>query len=166
MGIIEIPDNKKIDILLHLLSERYTASHRMRERSLNFAIWILGFGIAMIWMLLSEISLTFSQRIILTIFAVIIGCLTKKFLNSIEVGFDRNRNVMIKIEEALRCYESNVYCNSPLFPQEYKNLDKKETSHFISLYLWLWTIVGMVMALIWLEPLLRIIKQVICKEGG
>jgi len=163
---MEISDNKKIDILLHLLSERYTASHRMRERSLNFAIWILGFGIAMIWMLLSEISLTFSQKIILTIFAVIIGCLTKKFLNSIEVGFDRNRNVMIKIEEVLRCYESNVYCNSPLFPQEYKNLDKKETSHFISLYLWLWTIVGMVMALIWLEPLLRIIKQVICKEGG
>ena len=163
---MEIPDNKKIDILLHLLSERYTASHRMRERSLNFAIWILGFGIAMIWMLLSEISLTFSQKIILTIFAVIIGCLTKKFLNSIEVGFDRNRNVMIKIEEVLRCYESNIYCNSPLFPQEYKNLDKKETSHFISLYLWLWTIVGMVMALIWLEPLLRIIKQVICKEGG
>ena len=163
---MEISDNKKIDILLHLLSERYTASHRMRERSLNFAIWILGFGIAMIWMLLSEISLTFSQKIILTIFAVIIGCLTKKFLNSIEVGFDRNRNVMIKIEEVLRCYESNIYCNSPLFPQEYKNLDKKETSHFISLYLWLWTIVGMVMALIWLEPLLRIIKQVICKEGG
>jgi len=163
---MEISDNKKIDILLHLLSERYTASHRMRERSLNFAIWILGFGIAMIWMLLSEISLTFSQRIILTIFAVIIGCLTKKFLNSIEVGFDRNRNVMIKIEEVLRCYESNIYCNSPLFPQEYKNLDRKETSHFISLYLWLWTIVGMVMALIWLEPLLRIIKQVICKEGG
>ncbi|RKX91888.1 MAG: hypothetical protein DRP84_10895 [Spirochaetes bacterium] len=163
---MEIPDNKKIDILLHLLSERYTASHRMRERSLNFAIWILGFGIAMIWMLLSEISLTFSQRIILTIFAVIIGCLTKKFLNSIEVGFDRNRNVMIKIEEVLRCYESNIYCNSPLFPQEYKNLDRKETSHFISLYLWLWTTVGMVMTLIWLEPLLKIVKQVVCKGGG
>ena len=163
---MQISDDKKVDILLSLLTERYDASHRMRERSLSFALWILGLGIAMAWMLLGEVSLTFSQKTILTIFVVIIGYLTKKFLNSIEVGFNRNRSVMIKIEEVLRCYEEREYCGSTLFPEEYKNLDKKETSHFASLYQWLWTIVGMVISLIWLKPVLRIIKQAISKGGG
>lgn len=160
---MQINDDKKVDILLNLLTERCEASHRMRERSLNFALWILGFGIAMAWMLLSQITLTFFQKIILTIFVVIVGYLTKKFLTSIEAGFDRNRAVMIKIEGVLKCYEANVYCGTTLFPEEYKNLEKRETSHFISLYQWIWTIVGMIISLIWLEPLLRIIKQLTCK---
>lgn len=161
---MEINQEKKVDILLTLLSERYEAFHRMHERSLNFALWILGFGIAMAWMLLGQITLVFFQRIILTVFVVIIGCLTKKFLTSIEIGFDRNRKVMIKIEEALKCYDANVYCEATtLFPDEYKDLDKSKTSHFASLYVWIWAIVGVLISLIWLEPVLNFIKQVSCR---
>lgn len=156
---MEISHEKKVDVLLNLLNERYEASHRMRERSLSFALWILGFGIAMAWMLLSQMALTFSQKIILTIFVVVIGILTKKFLASIEVGFDKNRKVMIKIEEALECYKADVYIETTaLFPEEYKNLDKKETSHFTSLYQWIWSIVAMLIFLIWLGLILDIMK--------
>jgi hypothetical protein len=134
----------------------------MRERSLNFAIWILGFGIAMAWILLSQTGLTFFQKIILTVFVIIICHLTKKFLTSIQVGFDKNRKVMIKIEETLKCYEPNVYSDATtLFPEEYKNLDREKTSHFISLYQWIWTIVAVLIFLIWLRPVLNIITQVI-----
>lgn len=149
---MQISNAKKIDILLNLLNERYAASHRMRERSLNFALWILGFGIGMVWMLLSQITLTFSQKIILTAFVIIIGYLTKIFLCAIEVGFDRNRKVMVKIEETLGCYKANIYNEgTALFPEEYKTLDKKETSHFKSLYKWVWVIIGVLIFLAWFE---------------
>ena len=161
---MQINDDKKIEILLNLLNERCDASHRMRERSLNFALWILGFGIAMAWMLLSQITLTLSQKIILTVFVIIMGYPTKRFLCSIEVGFDRNRKVMVKIEEILGCYKTNMYSEGmALFPEEYKNLDKKETSHFKSLYQWVWTIIGVLISLIWLESILDIVKRLICK---
>jgi len=96
---MKINEDNKIDILRDLLKERYEASHKMRDRSLKFAIWVLGFGIALIWILLSGLSLGLVQKIILTIFVVIVGFLTGIFLKSIDKGFVNNRKVMIRIEE-------------------------------------------------------------------
>jgi len=95
---MQIKDIKRVDILMNLLIERYKAAHIMHERSLNFAIWILGFAIAMFWILLGKTTLTLSQKIVLTIFVVIISFLTKKFLNFIEIGFNKNRMIMVNIE--------------------------------------------------------------------
>ena len=150
---MNINENNKIDILLDLLKERYEASHKMRDRSLKFAIWILGFGIALIWILLSGLSLGLVQKIILTIFVVIVGFLTGIFLKSIDKGFVNNRKVMIRIEEALGCYENGVYVeNGPLFPNEYKDLSKKNTVHFTSIYNWLVVMGLVIISVIWLGP--------------
>ena len=150
---MKINEDNKIDILRDLLKERYEASHKMRDRSLKFAIWVLGFGIALIWILLSGLSLGLVQKIILTIFVVIVGFLTGIFLKSIDKGFVNNRKVMIRIEEALGCYENGVYVeNGPLFPNEYKDLSKKNTAHFTSIYYWL-VVMGLVLiSVIWLGP--------------
>ena len=155
---MNINDDKKIDILLDLLNERYGASHRMRERSMNFAIWILGFGIAMIWMLLSQITLTIYQKILLTVLVIMIGYLTRKFLKSIEVGFDRNREVILRIEKILGCYEVNTYIESTaLFPNEYRDLYNKKTSHFKSLYIWVWAILIILLLIIWAEQVFGVL---------
>lgn len=161
---MNINDDKKVDILLSLLNERYDASHRMRERSLNFAIWILGFGIAVAWMLLCDINLAISQKIVLTIFIVIVGYLTRKFLLRIETGFNANKEVMVTLEEALECYEQNKYMEEKsLYPEKYKNSDCTKTSHFRSLYEWIWTIIGLLISLIWLEQILNLVKKIACK---
>lgn len=150
---MNINEDNKIDILLGLLKERYEASHKMRDRSLKFAIWILGFGIALIWILLSGLSLGLVQKIILTVFVVIVGFLTGIFLKSIDKGFVNNRKVMIRIEEALGCYENGVYVeNGPLFPNEYKDLSKKKTAHFTSIYNWLVVMGLVIISVIWLGP--------------
>ncbi len=160
---MQIKDIKKADILMNLLIERYKAAHLMRERSLNFAIWILGFAIAMFWILLGETTLTLYQKIVLTIFVVTISFLTKKFLSSIEIGFKKNRMIILNIEEALGCYKSNLYIEGKaLYPEEYKNLYIKKTSHFNTLYLWIWTVTVFLISLIWFEQIviiLRIIKK-------
>ena len=125
----------------------------MRDRSLKFATWILGFGIALIWILLGGPSLGFLSKIILTVLVVIVGILTGIFLKSIDKGFVNNRAVMIRIEEALGCYEKGVYVeNASLFPNEYKDLSKKNTSHFGSIYKWLIIIGLVVISVIWLGP--------------
>jgi len=161
---MNINDDKKVDILLSLLNERYDASHRMRERSLNFAIWILGFGIAVAWMLLRDINLSISQKVVLTIFIVIIGYLTKKFLLCIEAGFNANKEVMVTLEEALECYEQNKYIEGKsLYPEEYKKSDRTKTSHFKSLYEWIWVIIVLLASLIWLGQILDLIKKIIFK---
>lgn len=150
---MEISKDKKIDILMNLLKERYEASHKMRERSYKFAIWILGFAIAVIWLLVSGLSLGVPQKIMLTLFVAISGLLTWNFLKSIDKGFVNNREVMIRIEEALGCYDENVYVeNSSLLPPGYKDLSKTGTSHFRSLYRWLFCIAAVVFILIWLVP--------------
>jgi len=161
---MNINDDKKVDILLSLLNERYNASHRMRERSLNFAIWILGFGIAVAWMLLGDINLSISQKVILTIFIVIIGYLTRKFLLSIEAGFNTNKKVMVTLEETLECYEQNKYMEGKsLYPEKYRNSECTKTSHFKSLYEWIWVIIALLIFLIWLGQILDLIKKIICK---
>lgn len=157
-----IDDNKKADIVLGLLNERYSASHRMRERSLNFAIWILGFGIAMMWILLSEINLQTSQKVLLSIFIVIIGYLTVKFLSYIEAGFNANKKVMVTLEEVLECYKQSAYIeNKTLYPETYRNSGCNKTSHFKSLYEWIWTVTILLISLLWLEPVLSLIKKMI-----
>ncbi len=150
---MRINDDKKVDILLNLLKERYEASHKMRERSLSFAVWIMGFGIALIWILIGGPSLGLWQKIVLTGFVLVASALTRKFLKSIESGFKNNHEVMVRIEDILGCYEKNSYVETEsLFPEKYKHLSNKDTSHFGSIYVWL---VGMGVALIlmiWLSP--------------
>ena len=151
---MEIKDTKKVDILMNLLIERYKVAHVMRERSLNFAIWILGFAIAMFWILFGKTTLILSHKIVLTIFVVTISFLTKKFLSSIEIGFKKNRMIVLNIEEALGCYKSNLYIEGKaLYPEEYKNLYIKKTSHFNTLYLWIWTVTVFLISLIWFEQI-------------
>lgn len=133
----------------------------MRQRSLAFTTWILGFGIALSWILLSQVTLNLTQKIIFTTFVVLLGSFTIIFLYSIEKGFNSNRKVIIKLEEALGCYRSNEYCdNEPLFPEDYKNLKRKGTWHFISLYIWISLISVLLIIFIWFDPICNVTKHI------
>ena len=161
---MNISDEKKVDIVLSLLNERYNASHKMRERSLNFAVWILGFGIAFAWILLNSTSLTIFQKIILSIFIVIIGYLTRNFLFCIETGFNKNQEVMITLEKVLGCYEQNKYSEGiSLYPEQYNKSEYTKTSHFKSIYKWVWVIILVLILLIWHVQIIEGINRVFCK---
>jgi len=139
MKLDKLDEKDKISILLNLLSERYQASHLMRERSLKFAIWILGFVVVAIpWLLLRK-ELTQSQKIFLTILTIILGGATFLFLRAIHIGFNKNWGVIAKLEEGLGCYEKGLFLNSiQLFPEEYRNVRKVSSrSHFVLIYSWL-----------------------------
>ena len=53
---MKISEEKKLDVLLAQLQERYDALHKMRDRSMQFVLWILGLGLGMAWLLINEPS--------------------------------------------------------------------------------------------------------------
>jgi len=151
---MEIDESEKIDILLNLLNERYSASHKIRERSLRLTIWILGLAVAFIWILVSGTSLTLHQKWILTVIVAVLGGVSFWFVYALERGFDKNREVMIDLEEALGCYQEGLYIDSKaLYPNEYKQLNNKSRfSHFKSIYILTIPIAILIILLIWFKP--------------
>ncbi len=152
---MKIDGKEKISILLNLLSERYHASHQMRERSLKFAIWILGFIIIAIpWLLFNRELLTPCVKLSLTALILIVGIFALWFLIAINTGFNKNKELMTKIEETLGCYEKGLFIDSKtLFPDDYKKNKKFSlTSHFITIYSLIGIALVITIFFIWFNP--------------
>lgn len=151
---MDINNDDKIPILLNLLSERYNSAHNIRERSLKLTIWALGLAVAFIWILVKGTTLLLSQKIILTFFIIVLCVNILWFLYSLQKGAEKNRKVMIDIEEALGCYDEGVYLSErALFPKQYKDKNKKSwCTHFKTLYLLIFPITFIIMFLIWVTP--------------
>lgn len=101
--------DSKVDVALAQLSERYTALHNMRDRSMQFTIWILGLGLALAWLLLNEIALTTLQKLVLLIILIAIPYASYLFLRGISIGFDNNLAVARRLERALLLLEPGAY---------------------------------------------------------
>lgn len=146
--MMQIEDDKKVDVLLAILKERYKAAHKMRERSFKFSIWLMGLAVAFIWLIIKESPFMVLQKVILTIFVLSMGALFWFFVRSIRRGFNNNWKVMIKVEEKLGCWEDNIYGQDTLYPEEYRTT-KKISPHFASLYSCLLILCIIAIALIW-----------------
>jgi|CXWL01.1.fsa_nt_gi hypothetical protein len=156
--------NDKQNLLLELLKERYEAAHQMRQRGQNFTVWILGLGIALAWKLLDGNALDSIHKIIITVFVLGIAYYSKDFIECIEMGFERNRELIKTIEEELGLY-ADGFCKSgaPLYPHSYRDLSKKNTHHFSSLKRLLCSVQIFLISFIWIDEILYILKSLICK---
>jgi hypothetical protein len=81
---VEFSDEKKIDILINLLKERYESAHKLRERSFKFTLWLLGLGIVFVGLIINKPPFLMIQKILLTAFVSIIVLLGFFFLSSME----------------------------------------------------------------------------------
>jgi len=146
---------EKITVILSLLNERYNASHKMRERGLNYTIWILGYGILLIGFLLNKKYISISEKIFLFFITVVIYGCSLWFLSCLEKGFSNNCSVMINLETILHCYEKGFYSESTaLLPDRYKENQKKTlTGHFLSIYILIISITVSICILILFHPI-------------
>lgn len=132
---MEISEEKKLEILLAQLQERYEALHKMRDRSMQFVLWILGFGLGMAWLLINEAALTCIQQWAITLLLVLLGIATFLFVCGIERGFEASRKIIIKLETVLKLYEQDFYTKKEfILPPEYADEKKRWTDHFKTLY--------------------------------
>jgi hypothetical protein len=159
---MEISDEKKVDVILSLLQERYNASHAMRERSERLTIWIVGLAFTVIWfLLLKGPTFTSTQKVLLSAVVAVIGGLVFWHQVGISKGFHRNRTAMIVMEEALGAYEEGLYVSQKaLLPADYPVIArfpsrKSLTYHFVITYLWIAVVLIVLILLILLTPTLR-----------
>ena len=146
-------DDQKFQVLLTELNERYNASHKIRERSYNFTLWISGMGIGLGWLLISQGPLSFFQRIALTILILTLYVGAFYFILGLRRGFQKNRDAMIRIENTLMMYEKGVYLpGRSLLPMEYSQTKRKWSDHFCALCFWLALVTLSLFILNWTGP--------------
>jgi uncharacterized membrane protein len=145
---LNLSDEKRIDILISQLNERYGALHKMRDRSMHFTLWILGLGLALAWLLISEVTLSGWQPFIVAFFLLVFGFCSVVFLRAIQRGFNKNRDIVIRIERLLSLYEKDFYGKvGSVLPEDFSSKKFHWAGHFPTLY------ILMVVVLIWLTVL-------------
>ena len=153
MVIMHLTEDQKLQVLLAELQERYTASHKMRERSIQFTLWISGMAIGLGWLLISQTDLGLSQRVALTLLIAALFGGTLYFMLGLLRGFRKNREAMIRSERALGMYDSGVYlADTSLLPAEYSRTKRKWSDHFCTLCVWLILVAVSLFILTWTCP--------------
>ncbi|MFC1788610.1 hypothetical protein ACFLZE_01685 [Thermodesulfobacteriota bacterium] len=153
MTTVQLKDDHKIQILLIELQERYVATHKMRERSPRFAIWLSGMAIGLAWLLISHKTLVLYQRLALTLLISTLWTGAGFFILGLRKGFQSNRRAMIKSERALGMYETGIYLKEEsLLPTAYKRINSKWNDHFSTLCIWLCVVALSLLVLAWTCP--------------
>ena len=146
-------EDQKLQVLIAELQERYNASHKIRERSVKFTLWISGMAIGLGWLLISQKTLFLSQRVALTLLIFALSAGTIYFIMGLRRGFIKNREAMIRNERALGMHDPGVYLeDTSLLPAKYSNTKKKWSDHFHTLYVWLILVALSLLILTWTCP--------------
>ena len=150
---MEIQGDRKPDILLAVLQERYAASHAMRARGMQFTLWISGLALGLAWLLISQAPMSKPQCVALTGLIVILFAGTIYFIAALRRGFQNNRDALISAEQALGLHEPGVYLEgAALLPKEYASAQPKWSDHFCSLCVWIVLLGLSLLALTWTSP--------------
>lgn len=150
---ISMDQDHKIQVLLAQLQERYSASHNMRARGVQFTLWISGMAIGLSWLLIQTNPLSLPQKIALSFLcaALFIGAIY--FLISLSKGFNKNREVMITLENALGLYTEGFFASQEtVLPVDYSDTKNKWKNHFRTLIVWLAVVALSLFILIWCSP--------------
>jgi len=151
--MIKFDDNQKLQVLMIGLQERYHASHQIRRRSIQFALWISGMAIGLSWLLICQTSLELFQQIALTLLIGTLFSGTIYFMAGLRRGFRNNRKAVVRCERALLMHDSGVYLtDEPLLPEEYSKTEKKWSDHFRTIYVWLILVALSLIILTWSCP--------------
>lgn len=153
MANIQLNSDQKVQVLLSQLQERYSASHNMRERSTQFALWISGMAIGLAWLLISQSGITLMQRIALTLLIAALSIGSLIFMKGLQKGFKNNRNSMITCERSLKLYTQGAYvADGSLLPEAYSTNNRRWSDHFTTLIIWLSIVTISLIILTWTCP--------------
>ncbi|RZJ90042.1 MAG: hypothetical protein EOO20_09295 [Chryseobacterium sp.] len=119
-------EDKKIEILMQALTERYNALHIIRDRVQNVCLWTLGLLVtAAGWLIQSTHILAIEEKIFFTI--IILGTLfilRRYYLQDLERGFKSQQKIQARIENVLGLCKAGVFSEDPIYPQEWLNAGK------------------------------------------
>lgn len=135
-----IDKNKKVDILISALQERYNAQHIIRKRVQEVGFWVLGILTAASgWVITNTCSINLKNGLIFILFSILCYIVLKyRYLEDLNKGFKAQQRITSKIEELLGFHESNFFKEDtpPLYPESWKNAgtEKGEGKFFKTTY--------------------------------
>ena len=148
-----IGEEKKIDIVLAQLAERYSALHCMRDRSMQFTLWILGFGLGMAWLILSEVAFSSRQATLGLLFLLVMGAASLFFPRGIHVGFNNNMAIAARLESALGLFQAGFYHRTmPILNDDFARNNRKPTGHFVTLYFLMGSVYTLLIIMLLVNP--------------
>ncbi|MEW6608207.1 MAG: hypothetical protein AB1414_12315 [bacterium] len=124
---MDINQDQKIEILLSLMAERYTSTHLMRERVIKTVMWSVGLLFVFAgWIIQGDVSPGPFQKLYLCIAVIIFVATVLYFLHDTKKGFDRNFQVLVRIEKTLELYKKGSFTNdgSGLYPEQWQQVGR------------------------------------------
>ena len=137
-------ENKKTDVLIAALEERYSSIHKIRDRVQSTGVWALGLLLgASGWLIQSEVYLTSTQKS-LGILGVLAAFVALRFfyLEDLQKGFKAQQQTAAKLEKALGFFTPGFFDGSDktLYPEswEHSGTDKGSGKFFDTTYMLLY----------------------------
>ncbi|MDO8571104.1 MAG: hypothetical protein Q7R79_00305 [bacterium] len=125
----QMSKDKKIDVLISALEERYKATHVIRHRVQGVCLWALGILFAAAgWLIQADISFEFETTVIIIIFMVVAHHLLQLYFLDLEKGFKGQQGAMTRVEKALNLYTPGYYTedNSSLYDPKWEKAGSAE----------------------------------------
>jgi hypothetical protein len=140
---MNISDEKKVEVLIAALKERYESLHKIRDRVQSSGIWILGILFAASgWFLQDDRGLGLSKKVTFAAAALFAFLVFRySFLADLRKGFKNQQIAAASIEEKLGLYEEGKYAQKgTVYPLSWKDSGTKsgDGKFFNTIYLLLW----------------------------
>lgn len=150
-----ISDDKKVEILLKALEERYSATKVIRERVQNVCIWALGlFVTASGYILTSTNCISPSQKAYFSFIAVLSVIILRAFyLNDLERGFKTQQQIQARIENVLGLCRKGVFTEESIYPESWLHAGTKKGkgNFFLHNYILIYTGMFILLLSIWIK---------------
>lgn len=121
--------DKKVDLLISALEERYEVLRTIRNRVQSVGIWALGILLAAGgWLVESGTVLTPLQKVLYFIGIIVaVAALRFKYLDDLERGFKSQQRVMVRLEKAAGFFTPGVFDDETdsVYPSTWENTGNK-----------------------------------------
>lgn len=119
-----LSDEKKVDVLLASLEERYRSIHIIRERVQSVCLWVLGLSMfATGWIIQSNLHFQIVESILYILaLAVVWYVFIFFYFANLEKGFRAQLRTAANIESSLHLYDAGFYItDKTIYPLVWKN---------------------------------------------
>ncbi|MBW4891130.1 hypothetical protein KXQ82_15500 [Mucilaginibacter sp. HMF5004] len=150
-----ISDDKKVEILLNALDERYSATKVIRERVQNICTWALGlFVTSSGYILTSTAPISIHQKAYFTVLATLSVIILRVFyLEDLERGFKSQQQIQAKIENVLGLCKKGTFAKESIYPESWSHAgtNKGKGKFFLHNYILIYSGMFMLILSIWLR---------------
>jgi len=124
--IKDIDSDKKADILISALDERYQSIHKIRGRVESAGVWFLGIMLSVSgWLMQSDMVLSCPQKLVY-ILAVTVAFIAVRFvyLEDLCKGFKGQQRIAVKLEKALGFFTPGFFNDSgeSVYPEKWEKV--------------------------------------------